>query len=96
MNSHDGPAQTFLERGFPHMAHPTGWFQVGWSAGYALGQVMAERFFGQDLVFYRTDPDDRDALGHIVAWTPTALTWAPHLEYGGSVEGTCLRCPYHK
>jgi nitrite reductase/ring-hydroxylating ferredoxin subunit len=91
----DGPAQTFRERGFPHAGYPTGWFQVGWTDGYAPGQVVAERYFGQDLVFFRTGPGDREPLGRMVAFDAYCPHMGAHLGHGGSVEGTCLRCPYH-
>ncbi|BBX17129.1 Rieske 2Fe-2S domain-containing protein [Mycolicibacterium duvalii] len=87
--------QTFQERGFPHADYPTGWFQVGWSDAFARGQVVAETYFGQDLVLYRTDPDDANAAGRIVALDAYCPHMGAHLAYGGSVEGDCLRCPYH-
>jgi 3-ketosteroid 9alpha-monooxygenase subunit A len=95
MGGLDGHTQTFQERGFPHADYPSGWFQVGWSAGYAHGQVVAETFFGQDLVFYRTDPDVPTDTGRIVALDAYCLHMGAHLAHGGTVEGDCLRCPYH-
>lgn len=94
----DGPNDripTFQERGFPHADYPSGWFQVGWSDGYARGQVVAETFFGQDLVFYRTDPKDPAAEGDLVALDAYCPHMGAHLGFGGEVEGNCLRCPYH-
>lgn len=91
----DGTARTFQERGFPHAAYPTGWFQVGWSADYPSGRVATETFFGQDLVLYRAGKNDRDPHGRIVALDAYCPHMGAHLGYGGSVEGTCLRCPYH-
>lgn len=95
MDSFDGHVQTFQERGFPHAAYPTGWFQVGWSAEYAPGRVVAEKYFGQDLVIYRTDPDDANPSGRLVALDAYCPHMGAHSGHGGSVEGTCVRCPYH-
>jgi phenylpropionate dioxygenase-like ring-hydroxylating dioxygenase large terminal subunit len=86
---------TFQERGFPHADFPSGWFQVGWSQGYARGQVVAETFFGQDLVLYRTDPEDPAVDGDLVALDAFCPHMGAHLGHGGDVEGYCLRCPYH-
>jgi 3-ketosteroid 9alpha-monooxygenase subunit A len=95
MFSTEGRTKTFQERGFPHAAYPTGWFQVGWSAAYGPGQVTAQSYFGQDLVVYRTEPEDRNPLGRIVALDAYCPHMGAHLAHGGSVEGSCLRCPYH-
>ncbi|MDA4104748.1 hypothetical protein BST34_05930 [Mycolicibacterium monacense DSM 44395] len=95
MYGFEGPAETFQERGFPHADYPTGWFQAGWSAGYGPGQVVPERFFGQDLVIYRTASDDQPSGGRLVALDAYCPHMGAHLGHGGTVEGTCVRCPYH-
>jgi hypothetical protein len=39
---------------FPFSPYTSGWFQVGWSGEYTSGDVRPLRYFGQDLVCYRT------------------------------------------
>ena len=33
---------------------PTGWFQIGWSAEIRPGQAVPMRYFGKDLVAFRS------------------------------------------
>jgi phenylpropionate dioxygenase-like ring-hydroxylating dioxygenase large terminal subunit len=71
------------------MMKPAGWFQIGWSSNFASGAVVPKTFFGQDLAVYRTGDGELHALdaycGHMGA----------HLGYGGSVDGSCVTCPFH-
>jgi phenylpropionate dioxygenase-like ring-hydroxylating dioxygenase large terminal subunit len=47
---------------------PTGWFQVGWSAGIGAGDVLPLRCFGQELVAYRgLDGVLRELGAHVAA-----------------------------
>lgn len=82
---------TFQQRGFPHEAFPRGWFQIGWSHEFAPGNVVAARYFGEDLVIYRGS----EPLSYISAFDAYCPHMGAHLGYGGVVEGDCLRCPYH-
>jgi nitrite reductase/ring-hydroxylating ferredoxin subunit len=72
----------------PHW-RPSGWFQVGWSRQFPSGEVRPLRYFGHDLVAYRTADDVLHVLDahcrHLGA----------HLGYGGTVEGDCIVCPFH-
>lgn len=34
----------------PFKWKPTGWFMIGWSAEFPLGEVRALQYFGEDLV----------------------------------------------
>jgi 3-ketosteroid 9alpha-monooxygenase subunit A len=72
-----------------YMAKPAGWFQIGWSHEYEIGTVKPIKYFGQDLVAYRTE----DGVLRVVdAHCPH---FGAHLGFGGKVEGNCLRCPFH-
>lgn len=80
---------TFRERGFPYSTFPTGWFQVGWSDELAVGDVVPLRFFGRDLVLFRTRSGAATILDGTCAHMGAALA------FGGVVEDECLRCPFH-
>jgi 3-ketosteroid 9alpha-monooxygenase subunit A len=72
-----------------YMAKPAGWFQIGWSHEFAIGAVKPLKYFGQDLVAYRTE----DGVVRVTdAFCPH---FGAHLGYGGKVEGNCIRCPFH-
>ena len=70
-------------------SYPRGWFVVSFSDDLKPGDVKPIRYFGQDLVLFRTDagqPCIIDAhCPHLGA----------HLGHGGTVEGDCVRCPFH-
>lgn len=80
---------TFAERGFPYSTFPSGWFQVGWSGDLAAGGVVPLRFFGTDLVMFRTEE------GQAVVLDGVCAHFGAHLGYGGSVDGDCIECPFH-
>ena len=69
--------------------YPNGWFQVGYTDDVTAGGVVPLRYFGRDLVLFRSErgvPQVLDAYcAHLGA----------HLGYGGSVDGECIRCPFH-
>lgn len=71
------------------LGYPEGWFCVSLSETLAPGQVSTRRFFGRDVVMYRT----RSGRACV------ADAYCPHLgahfAYGGTVEGESLRCPFH-
>lgn len=72
----------------PHW-QPTGWFQIGWSRGFPAGEVRPLRYFGHDLVAYRTGAGVLNVLdGH-------CKHLGAHLGYGGTVQGDCIVCPFH-
>jgi len=68
---------------------PTGWFQIGWSPEFAVGDVRAMRYFGRDLVVFRTGSG---ALRALDAFCPHL---GAHLGYGGTVVDECIECPFH-
>ncbi|MBL0915549.1 MAG: Rieske (2Fe-2S) protein [Sphingopyxis sp.] len=76
--------------GFPHKGFPEGWFGVGWSSDFAVGEPVLRRYFGEDMVLYRAE------TGRMVA----VYAYCPHmgarLDVGGKVEGECITCPFHR
>jgi 3-ketosteroid 9alpha-monooxygenase subunit A len=68
---------------------PTGWFQVAYGHELAPGQVLPLRYFGKDLVLFRTE----DGAPHLLnAFCPHL---GAHLGHGGKVRGDRLVCPFH-
>jgi 3-ketosteroid 9alpha-monooxygenase subunit A len=74
---------------FPFPRYPNGWFQVGYSDELAPGAVVPLRYFGRDLVLFRTQGGVASVLD---AHCPHM---GAHLGHGGAVVGDCLRCPFH-
>ncbi|KMS61283.1 phenylpropionate dioxygenase-like ring-hydroxylating dioxygenase large terminal subunit [Sphingobium wenxiniae] len=68
---------------------PTGWFQIGWSAEIAPGATKAMKYFGEDMVAFRTED------GKLVVMDAHCKHLGAHLAYGGKVKGDCIACPYH-
>ena len=68
---------------------PTGWFHVGWSGQIAPGGVRPMRYFGQDLVAFRT------TAGRLAVLDAHCRHMGAHLGYGGKVRDDCVACPYH-
>ena len=65
----------------PADRYPRSWWQVGWSHDLAAGEVRALRYFGEDLVMWRSDSGAvfvQDAfcthLGAHAVWV--ARSWA--------------------
>jgi 3-Ketosteroid 9alpha-hydroxylase C-terminal domain/Rieske [2Fe-2S] domain len=46
----------------PFTWRPTGWFAIGFSAEFSAGTARPLKYFGQDLVAYRTEAGDLHAL----------------------------------
>ncbi len=74
---------------FPFPAYPNGWARVGLSEELPVGGVEAIRYFGRELVLFRTESGEAQVLDaycrHLGA----------HLAHGGKVEGEGIRCPFH-
>ena len=67
---------------------PVGWYAVATSRDVSAGQVRTVKYFGQELVLYRTE----SGQPHL------SEAYCPHLgaHLGqGTVEGENLRCPFH-
>jgi 3-ketosteroid 9alpha-monooxygenase subunit A len=74
---------------FPMPRYPDGWFQVAYSDELEAGQVLALKYFGSDLVLFRTEAGEAKLLD---AHCPHL---GAHLGHGGSVKGDCIECPFH-
>ncbi len=73
---------------FPFPSLPHGWFAVALSSELAPGEVRTVHYFGQDIVLFR------GTSGAVAALDKTCPHLGAHLG-GGTVEGDCLRCPFH-
>ena len=73
----------------PFTWKPTGWFMIGWSAQFPVGEVRPLHYFGEELVAYRTD----DGALHVMSAHCPHL--GAHIGHGGKVNGDCVECPYH-
>ena len=69
--------------------YPRGWFAISTSAELAPGDVQHHKYFGQELVLFRTE-DGTAAL--FDAYCPHL---GAHLGHGGKVDGGDLVCPFH-
>lgn len=74
---------------FPMPRYPNGWFQVAYSDELAPGAVRPLRYFGKDLVLFRTEGGEAKLLD---AHCPHL---GAHLGHGGKVKGDCIECPFH-
>ena len=71
------------------LSYPEGWYQVAYSADVAGGEVVTRRYFGQDLVLFRTLSGQAQVLDAYCAHL------GAHLGVGGVVDGERIRCPFH-
>ncbi|PPJ33757.1 Rieske (2Fe-2S) protein [Nocardia nova] len=67
----------------------TGWFQVAWSADFAVGQVVPLRYFGRDLVGYRGND------GVVRVQDRYCRHLGASLAHGGKVVDEGIQCPFH-
>jgi phenylpropionate dioxygenase-like ring-hydroxylating dioxygenase large terminal subunit len=67
----------------------TGWFMIGWSPEFPVGEVRPLRYFGEDLVAYR------DADGELHVLSAHCRHLGAHIGHGGKVVGDCVECPFH-
>src|SRR5216683_6361659 len=77
------------DRGFPYRGFGRGWYQLGWSREVELCEVQPLRYFDDDLVMYR---EEGGALRLMDAY---CAHYGAHLGYGGVVESSGIRCPFH-
>ena len=68
---------------------PWGWYGVSLSSELAPGEVKPLRYFGKDLVLFRTEAGEAKVLD---AHCPHL---GAHLGYGGKVKGEHIACPFH-
>jgi 3-ketosteroid 9alpha-monooxygenase subunit A len=74
---------------FPMPRYPNGWFQVAYAQELEPRGVMPLKYFGRDLVLFRTEAGEAKLLD---AHCPHM---GAHLGHGGKVEGDCIECPFH-
>ena len=74
---------------FPIPRYPRGWFQVGYADELAPGDVVPLKYFGVELVMFRTEDGQVSVLD---AFCPHM---GAHLGHGGKVEGDGIVCPFH-
>lgn len=68
---------------------PFGWFFVAYTDELAAGDVKPVRYFGEDLVLFRTEAGE---AGLLEAYCPHL---GAHLGHGGEIDGDGIRCPFH-
>jgi len=68
---------------------PTGWFQVGWSADLAVGDVVPLHYFGRDLVAFR------GLDGRLSVLDAHCQHLGASLAFGGCVVEEGIQCPFH-
>jgi len=68
---------------------PTGWFQVGWSADLAPGDVKPLNYFASELVAFR----DLEGVVHVLDAHCQHL--GANLAFGGCVVEDGIQCPFH-
>lgn len=75
------------DRGLPPF--PDGWYAVAFSDELAKDAVLARRLADRELVVYRAE------TGEAVVMDAHCPHLGAHLGLGGTVAGTCIRCPFH-
>jgi nitrite reductase/ring-hydroxylating ferredoxin subunit len=68
---------------------PNGWFQIAYSNEIKPGDVKPLRYFGKDLVIWRSEEGELSVLD---AFCPHL---GAHLGHGGQVKGNSIECPFH-
>jgi phenylpropionate dioxygenase-like ring-hydroxylating dioxygenase large terminal subunit len=68
---------------------PYGWFKVALPEEVPPGSVITRRYFGTELVLWR------DGAGGVICQEAYCPHLGAHLGVGGSVEDSCIRCPFH-
>nr|AEA72275.1 putative iron-sulfur cluster-binding protein, Rieske family [uncultured bacterium] len=68
---------------------PNGWFQVAYDDEVQPGDVVPLKYFGQDLVLFKTESGELSVLD---AFCPHL---GAHLGHGGCVKGESIQCPFH-
>ncbi|HSN83146.1 MAG TPA: Rieske 2Fe-2S domain-containing protein [Polyangiales bacterium] len=68
---------------------PNGWFQIAASDEIQPGDVKPLKYFGKDLVIWRSEDGTLSVLD---AFCPHL---GAHLGHGGKVKGSSIECPFH-
>lgn len=69
--------------------YPNGWYVIIVSKNLKKGQVVRQKFAGQEVVVFRTE------LGKACVMDAYCPHLGAHLGFGGKVVGECIRCPFH-
>jgi phenylpropionate dioxygenase-like ring-hydroxylating dioxygenase large terminal subunit len=65
---------------FPFPRYPRGWFQVAYGDNILRGQVQPLRYFGKDVVLFRT------SAGVLTVLDAHCPHMGAHLGYGGKLQ----------
>ncbi|MCZ6806627.1 MAG: Rieske 2Fe-2S domain-containing protein [Deltaproteobacteria bacterium] len=68
---------------------PNGWFQIATSDEVKPGEVKPLRYFGKELVIWRSEAGELSVLD---AFCPHL---GAHIGHGGKVKGESIECPFH-
>lgn len=68
---------------------PDGWYAIERSDKLKVGELKTKRFLGEDIVVFRTESGVASVMD---AYCPHM---GAHFGHGGSVEGECIKCPFH-
>ena len=74
---------------YPFPAYPRGWFFIAHSDELKPGDVQPLKYFGKDLVLFRTES------GKAVLSDAFCPHLGAHLGHEGRVIGESVRCPFH-
>lgn len=79
------------------MPIPLGWFQVAYSHEVETAQSMPLRYFGQDLVLFRTEGGEAKVLDAYCPHMGAHLGYGIRDQSGGGseVRGDSIVCPFH-
>jgi 3-ketosteroid 9alpha-monooxygenase subunit A len=68
---------------------PYGWYCVSFSDELAANEIKPTRYFGQELILFRT------ASGKAVLSEAYCPHLGAHLGFGGYIENETVVCPFH-
>lgn len=71
------------------LTYPNGWFAVGYSTDIKPGQILKRRYFGRELVLFRTTSGQ---VALIDAYCPHL---GAHFAHGGKIIEESIQCPFH-
>jgi 3-ketosteroid 9alpha-monooxygenase subunit A len=80
---------SFQDRGFAFETFPIGWFQVGWSDEFPVGEAKALSYFGDQQVAFRGES------GNMHVFDAFCPHLGGHLGHGGTVHEDSIVCPFH-
>jgi 3-ketosteroid 9alpha-monooxygenase subunit A len=69
----------------PLSMKPTGWFQVAWSDQVEVGAVHTMKYFGEEMVAWRSE------TGQVTVMNAYCEHLGAHLGFGGQVVGDVIQ-----